>query len=271
MKSGTLFGSPAIIEGAKSPDHPQIPEAALVVVQDDATQDAKQPAVHSPKQPRGIDMRWRHLLAGLFAIAGAARAESITLHVTLKLTDDQYRPLAGQSVRLAFSGQDWQAPTAGERVVTDAKGEATLTAVVAIEGRLQSQPIGMTPFSVPVGTDHLLIAAELERVLPLDGHDHAFRWLYVENVFRRPDGSTSGGYIDAIYAKGAKGRFDRPLEPNLGTLKLADRRDPDERAIAGDEGWVPTDFLLDRDDTDKAHPRWTLSLAFKRMPRPVWR
>ena len=215
-------------------------------------------------------MKSRWLLAGLLAFVGAAHAETITLHVTFKLTDDQYQPLAGQSVRLAFSGQDWQSPTAGQRVVTDAKGEAHLTATVAIDRHLESKPVGMTPFSVPVGADRLLIAAEMERVLPLDGHDRSFRWLYVENVNRRPGGETSGGYIDAIYAKGPKGRFDKPLEPNLGTLHMNQRTDPDQRAIAGDVGYVPADFGLERDDTDKAHPRWTLSLAFKRMPRPVW-
>jgi hypothetical protein len=114
-----------------------------------------------------------------------------------------------------------------------------------------------------------LIAAELVRILPLDGHDHSFHWLYTENVFRYAGGETSGGYIDAIFAKDAQGRFTKPLEPNLNIVHMAQRTDPDQRAIGGDEGYVPTDFGLERDDTDKAHPRWTLSLAFKRMPRPV--
>jgi hypothetical protein len=215
-------------------------------------------------------MKWWMPLMCVFAgLAGASHAETITLAVKLKLTDSEYKPLANQTVRLAFSGQDWQGPSSGQRVVTDAKGEAHITAVVAIDRRTQSQNVGMTPFSVPVGTDHLLIAAELERVLPVDGHDRVFHWLYTENVFRFPGGETSGGYIDAIFAKGAQGRFDKRLEPNLSVVHMAQRSDLEQRAIGGDEGYVPSDFGLERDDTDKAHPRWTLSLAFKRMPRPV--
>jgi hypothetical protein len=209
------------------------------------------------------------LMCMLACTAGAVRAETITLAVTLKLTDSDYKVLAGQRVRLAFSGQDWRAPDAGQRVVTDARGEAHLTAVVAIDRQTKSRNAGMTPFSAPVATDHLLIAAELERILPVDGHDRAFRWLYTENVYRYPGGETSGGYIDAIFARDAQGRFTRQLEPDLNNLHMAQRTDPEQRAIGGDEGYVPTDFGLERDDTDKAHPRWTLSLAFKRMPRPV--
>jgi hypothetical protein len=214
---------------------------------------------------------WLLLICTLACMTGAVHAETITLAVMLKLTDSDYKPLPGQSVRLAFSGQDWRSPTAGQRVVTDAKGEAHLTAVVAIDRQTKSQNVGMTPFSVPVGTDHLLIAAELERVLPVNGHDHVFHWLYTENVFRYEGGDTSGGYIDAIFSKGPQGRFDKPLQPDLNIVHLAQRTDPEQRAIGGDEGYVPTDFGLERDDTDKAHPRWTLSLAFKRMPRPVLR
>jgi hypothetical protein len=203
--------------------------------------------------------RWMMVLMCLLVgMAGAVHAETITLAVTLKLTDSDYKPLAGQSVRLAFSGQDWRGPNAGQRVVTDAKGVAHLTAVVQIDRQTKSQNVGMTPFSVPVGTDHLLIAAELERVLPVDGHDRIFHWLYTENIFRYEGGQTSGGYIDAIFSKDAQGRYTKRLEPNLGEMHMAQRTDPEQRAIGGDEGYVPTDFGLERDDTDKAHPRWTL-------------
>ncbi len=212
---------------------------------------------------------WIALACLFVAMAGAAHAESITLAVTLKLTDDDYKPLANQSVRLTFSGQDWRSPNAGQRVVTDANGVAHFTAVVQIDTQAQSRNVGMTPFSVPVRTDHLLIAAELPRVLSVDGHEKVFHWLYTENVFRYSSGETSGGYIDSIFGKGPQGRFDKQLEPNLSVVHMAQRTDPEQRAIGGDEGYVPTDFLLDRDDTDKAHPRWTLSLGFKRMPRPL--
>lgn len=214
--------------------------------------------------------KWMALVCICAGMASVVHAETITLAVTFKLTDSDYKPLPGQSVRLAFSGQDWRSPTAGQRVVTDAKGVAHFTAVVELDRQVKSQNVGMTPFSVPVGTDHLLIAAEMQRVLPLDGHHRVFHWLYTENVFRYSGGETSGGYIDAIFSKDAQGRFTKQLEPNLNIVHMAQRTDPEQRAIGGDIGYVPTDFLLDRDDADKAHPRWTLSLGFKQMPRPVW-
>lgn len=217
-------------------------------------------------------MKWWTTLTCLLAgMVGVAQAQTITLDVTLKLTDSEYQPLAGQSVRLAFSGQDWQDPAAGQRVVTDARGEAHLTAVVQIDRQKKSRNVAMTPFMKTVSAEHLLIAAELERVLPLDGKDRTFHWLYIENVFYYGGGETSGGYVDAIFGKDARGRFSKRLEPNLGELPMAQRTDPEQRAIAGDQGYVPTDFGLDKDESDPAHPRWTLTLGFKRMPRPVWR
>jgi hypothetical protein len=217
-------------------------------------------------------MKWWALLTCLFTgLAGVSRAETVTLDVTFKLTDQDYQPLAGKTARIAFSGQDWRSPDAGQRVVTDAQGMAHLTATVELDKQSKSQNIGMTPFSWPVSTDHLLIAVELERVLPLDGKDQSFHWLYTENVFRYPTGETSGGYVDDIFTKDASGRFTRRLEPNLSVFHMADRKDPEDRAIGGDEGYVPTDFGLERDDSDPTHPHWTLSLAFKAMPPPVWR
>ena len=212
---------------------------------------------------------WLLLAVALAVMTGAAHAETITLEVTLKLTDSDYKPLPRQSVRLAFSGQDWHSPTAGQRVVTDAKGEAHLSAVVQIDHQIQSQNVGFTPLSLPVDTDHLLIAAEMERILPLDGHDYTFHWLYTENIFRYPGGSTSGGYIDVVYSKGPDGRFNKRLDPNLNNVDMAQRTDPEQRAIGSDQGYVPTDFGLERHVDDKGHPTWTLSLGFKRMPTPV--
>lgn len=214
--------------------------------------------------------KWWLLLTGLLAsIAGTSHADPIQLDVTFKLTDQDYQPLANRTVRIAFSGQDWQSPDAGQRVTTDAQGTAHFTATVTLDQQTQWRNIGFTPFSWPSKTDHLLIAAEMERVLPVDGKDQTFHWLYTENIFHFASGETSGGYVDAIFTKDASGRFTRRLEPNLGNLQMAQRSDLEDRAIAGDEGYVPADFGLDVDESDPAHPHWTLSLAFKEMPPPI--
>ncbi len=220
---------------------------------------------------------WNGWAAGLtFAVSLCAapisgHAGSISLAVEFKVTDRDNNPLPGVPVRITFAGQDWQSPDAGQRLVTDASGAAQFVAVAEIDKRTKSRNVGMTPFSLPQRTDHLLIAAEFERVVPLGGKDTSFHWLLVTHVFCISGGECSGGYIDEIYAKGSDGRFSRRLEPRLEALPMASRTDPDLQAVAYGAGYQPSDWLLTRDDTDPAHRRWQLKLAYKKLPNPIYR
>jgi hypothetical protein len=197
--------------------------------------------------------------------------ESITLSVEFKVTDQNNIPLSGEPTRITFAGEDWQSPDAGERLVTDASGAAQFVVVAEIDKRTKSKNVGMTPFSLPQRTDHLLIAAEFERVVPLEGKDASFHWLLVTHVFCNSGGECSGGYIDEIYAKGSDGRFTRRLEPRLEVLPMASRTDLDSQAVAYGAGYQPSDWLLTRDENDPTRHRWHLKLAYKKLPNPVYR
>ena len=207
----------------------------------------------------------------LCAMPVCGNAEPVTLSVEFKVTDQNNTPLPGVPTRITFAGQDWRSPDAGKRLMTDAAGAAQFTALAEIDKQTKSRNVGMTPFSLPQRTDHLLIAAEFERIVPLDGKDTNFHWLLVSHVFCNSGGECSGGYVDEIYAKGSDGRFSRRLEPRLEVLPMASRTDPDSQAVAYGAGYQPSDWLLTRDDDDPTHQRWNLKLAYKKLPNPIYR
>src|SRR3984957_14911253 len=55
--------------------------------------------------------------AALFVLLRGSSGATVPLDVELKVTDEDYHPLAGVPVRLVFGTRDWQAPDAGIRIV----------------------------------------------------------------------------------------------------------------------------------------------------------
>ena len=83
----------------------------------------------------------RAALVGGVALATAAPAVSVALGVTFKLTDLDYKPLAGVPAGVVFGADvKWQNPSAGHRLVTDANGEAHWSARVELEDKLKKIP-----------------------------------------------------------------------------------------------------------------------------------
>jgi hypothetical protein len=202
----------------------------------------------------------------------AMSAQSIVLDVSFKLTDVDNKPLAGVPVRLVFSGApDWQSPTAGNKIVTGAKGEAAFTTNASLDKKWQMEPIGFTGISKPIRTDHLMVAAELERQFPLgpNGELQTFQWVHTMDIYCKGSGDCATQGILAIYAKDAQGRFTRAAEqvgrppawkfPELGGMLLTG------------EGYNPGNFLLERGNADAQHQRWLLKLGFVKQPTPVRR
>lgn len=213
---------------------------------------------------------WRKALLAVVLFPALAHAEPAVIAVEFKLTDIDYKPLPGVPVRIAVSGQDWQAPDAGQRFVTDGNGAAQFTVNADIDQRTRTQITGFIS-SRPVKADHLLIAAELERPLPLGGVDTSFRWLMVTHVdCYVGQGQCEGGHIDELYARDDTGRFARKLEMRQDVLPLAKRTDPDSQAAFYGAGYEPWDWLLTRDEDDPSHTHWHLKLAYKRFPKPVY-
>jgi hypothetical protein len=207
-------------------------------------------------------------LVGSFMILAITlvRAQPVALDVQFKLTDTDYKPLAGQPVRLVFAaGKDWQSPNSGNRFVTDANGEAVFTTKVEVDRRWTSVPIGITGLSKPVRADYLQIAAELEQVLPgVDaGKDLTLHRLYKMDVDVLPGGDCATSGFTEVYLPDAQGRFTSLVPrsgmaiPNSGGLVLT-----------GD-AYQTWDHQLAPVDEAKTH--WKLKLAFKRFPPPVRR
>jgi len=192
----------------------------------------------------------------MILFAASAAAQTVPLDVSFKLTDLDYKPLAGVPVRIVFaSDAGWQNANAGRRIVTDAKGEAHFTASVAIDKRLRKMPTNFVDslFSHPKQTDHLLVAAEMEYM--------SFHWLYVVEVARFEGGDTM---LDdfAVYTRDAHGNFTQKIRSDEHAWYPAELGG---LALTG-PGYQVFDFLLDRDAN-----RWKLRLAFKKSPPPVRR
>ena len=78
----------------------------------------------------------------LFAPLRASMADQpVQLDVVLKITDLDYKPLAGVAGRLTFgSDPHWQTATSGTRFVTEADGSAHVTADAALDTRWRKYP-----------------------------------------------------------------------------------------------------------------------------------
>jgi hypothetical protein len=188
-----------------------------------------------------------------------AWGQPVTLDVAFKLTDLEYHPLANVPVRLVFgSDADWQGPKAGNRIVTDAKGEARLTANVTLDKRLRKYPTNFwtTLGSLPQTTDHLAVGAELDFA--------DFHWLYVVDLFRFPNTDTMSDGV-SVYTADAKGRFVDKADYDGKAWKMRDLKG----LVLTHPGYDIGDFMLAPDPTDSSGKHWTLKLAFRKAPPPV--
>ena len=212
--------------------------------------------------------RWTRFIVGplsaLLALAGvasSAHAQPVTLDVTFRLTDLEYRPLGNVPVRLVFgSDPDWQHAGTGKRIVTDAKGEAHFATSVALDTRERKYPTNFWSSlgSLPQRTDHLTVAAELDFA--------DFHWLYVVDLFRFPQGLVMSDGVN-VYTPDARGRCLHKGEYDGKAWKLRDLKG----LMLTHSGYDIGDFALEPDDADASGKRWILKLAFRKSPPPVRR
>jgi hypothetical protein len=213
------------------------------------------------------------ILCSIVGLAGVAlvfllRGPSavVPLDVEFKLTDQDYHPLAGVPLRLVFGTNDWQAPDAGTRIVTDENGMARFMTQAVISRRWGSTNIGFTGLSMPFRGDHLAVAAELVYVLPKrDGGETTYRWLYTARIDRLPDGDCNTDDLDRVYAAGPDGRFTQLVGENAAGPNFTGLIDGWQVASAGYRMW---DSMLDR-PAGVDGKAWHLKLAFMRRPKPV--
>jgi hypothetical protein len=214
------------------------------------------------------------LLGGVICFAVAAlvimrtgAGRTITLDVDFKLTDIDYKPLAGVPLRLVLGAKDFKAREAGVRIVTAADGTAKFTTQALIDRRWNFTNIGFTPFSMPFRADHIAVAAELTFAMPRkDADDIIHHWLYTADIDRLPDGDCSSDDLDKVYEAGPDGSFSalvgsNAAGPNFHTLV--------DGWILSNAGYQMWDFELEPDKNDPKGRHWHLKLAIKRMPKPV--
>jgi hypothetical protein len=189
----------------------------------------------------------------------------VPLAVTLKLTDEQYHPIAGVPVRLVFGGKDWQAADAGVRVVTGEDGTAQFTAPAVISRRWSWVNIGFTPFSMPLRADHLALGFEVAYVIPRrEGGEATYQFLYTADIDRLPDGDCATDDLDKLYAAGPDGAFTKFIGANAAGPNFSGKIDGWEVSSAGYRMW---DSMLTAPKGDDQ--TWRLKLGIMRRPKPV--
>jgi hypothetical protein len=205
-------------------------------------------------------------LAALPLLLGrGAAAGTVPLDVEFKLTDIDYQPLPGVALRLVLGVADWQAPDAGQRIVTAADGTAKLTVQASVDRVWDFSNIGFTPFSIPFRADHISIAAELEFAVPKkDGPDTVHHWLYTADIKCDPGGDCSTDDLDKVYEAGADGRFTKLVGSNASGPNFNTLVDGWMFSSAGYKLW---DFMLSPEET-AAGKRWHLKLGIMRLPKP---
>jgi hypothetical protein len=194
-----------------------------------------------------------------------ARAQTVPIRVDFTFLDAKdpyatpYPPLAGETVRLVLGeSPTWQNPDAGHKFVTDEKGEAHFTMDGLIDPRWQWKGIALTPFSIPVRSEHTKIGVELERKI----EQKTFRWLLTLDLDCYGGPCSTVGFM-GIYTPDAQGRFTKALARQGGTesWKVPELND---KVIWG-MGYQVADFLMSPDENDPKQR--TLRLAIKRLPR----
>ena len=194
--------------------------------------------------------------------AAALYAQTVPVDVDFQLTELERpdRPLAGVAVRLVLGEvAGWQDANAGRGFVTGTQGESRFTVAGLVDRRWSWAPYAMTGLSFPKRADHILIAAELEQLLPLaGGHVRSTQWLHTMD-------------IDTVYTRDAQGRFTRkaPRGPSTrwgpGPLTI-----PELGGMALDgPGYKAGDFFLRQAAADRS--RWAVKLVLQRKPTPVIR
>jgi hypothetical protein len=198
---------------------------------------------------------------------GALAAGTVPLDVELKLTDEEYQPLADVPVRLVFGIREWQAADAGVRIVTGKDGTANFTTKAVVDRRWNFSNIGFTPFSVPFRADHISIAAELAFVMPKrDAEDAVHHWLYTADIDRLPDGDCSTSDLDRVYEAGPDGRFTKLVGSNASGPNFDGLVDGWKLTGAGYKLWQ---FMLEPKEDGAGNKSWRLKLGLMRNRKPI--
>lgn len=193
------------------------------------------------------------------------QAPLAAVQVEFRLIDPESRQgLAGVPVRLVL-GQTpgWQAPNAGHRFVTDANGEARFTADGLVDRRWRMAPYAMTGLSRPRRSDHMLVAAELEQVVPAAGGEtNRYQWLHTLDIDCDSATECSSSGITTVYTRDAQGGFTSQGQSAGGGLKMPELGG----LVLNGPGYRIESVSLSPEPEQKG---WRLKLTLLRNPPPV--
>ena len=215
----------------------------------------------------------KYVLALLSAFS--LHSQTVTVDVQFKMTEFE-KPdsrLVGVPVRLVVGEvPDWQGPNAGHRFVTDAQGEAAFTMMGVVDRRWRMVPYGMTGLSFPRRMDHVMVAAELEQLIPTAGGDYRhLQWLHTMDIDCYDPDTCATSDIGGVYTRDGQGRFTRRGQPGPSYRSMPGGLIMPELGgmVLGGPGYKAADFFLSQEDKDRT--RWKVKLWLQRKPAPVWR
>jgi len=217
-------------------------------------------------------MRWMKF--GLPLLSTLAYGQTVTVDVDFKLTELERmdRPLAGVPVRLVLGEvADWQGPNAGHRFVTGPDGRATFTVEGVVNRHWVMVPFAMTGLSFPARSDHIMIAAELEQLIPTAGGEYRhLQWLHTLDLDCYTTDTCATSDITGVYTRDAKGRFTVKGQNVSSGYAPADLRMPELGGmILTGPSYKAADVDLSPASPDRK--RWKVKLTLQRKPPPVWR
>lgn len=201
-------------------------------------------------------------------------AQTVTIDVDFKLTAlESDKGIPSVPVRLVLgAARDWQDPNAGNRFVTDANGQAHFVASGVIDQRWRTVPYAMTGLSLPKRADHIMVAAELEQLVPqTTGKNDRVQWLHTLDIDCYTPSDCASSDITAVYTRDVAGRFTirgKSLSTRLGPPAGLQMPELGGMALTG-PGYKAADFFLST--SDPTRKRWTLRLGLQRLPAPIMR
>jgi hypothetical protein len=202
-------------------------------------------------------------------------AQTVTVDVSFKMTELERvdRPLAGVPVRLVLGEvADWQGPNAGHRFVTGPDGVANFTVEGVVDRRWKMVPYAMTGLSFPKRSDHIMIAAELEQLIPTaSGEYRHLQWLHTMDIDCYSADFCATSDIGAVYTRDGNGRFTRQGQREPSVRHMPGGLIMPELAgmVLTGPGYKAADFYLSPAGPDRK--RWKVKLMLQRRPAPVWR
>lgn len=215
----------------------------------------------------------KYVLAMLSCLS--IHGQTVPVDVYFKMTELERmdRPLAGVPVRLVVGEvAGWQGPNAGHRFVTGPEGDARFTVEGVVDRRWNMVPYAMTGLSFPKRADHVMIAAELEQLIPTpSGEYRHLQWLHTLDLDCYTEDYCATSDIGAIYTRDAKGRFTVKGQPGPSTRHMPGGLKMPELGgmVLSGPGYKATDFYLS--PADPGRKRWKVKLTLQRKPPPVWR